>query len=134
MKNAFVYDWRLWTPPDLREAFEAAGFEDVHFLWEATDLEVHKPVSTSVHCWKHALPINPISEDSMFDESKAIGACGGLVHRTTHRGCGAERILDGGQDNEVHSQVPCLSRQRGGCMKSTIAAISIHLASRCMSC
>lgn len=39
MKNAFVYDWRLWTPPDLREAFEAAGFQDVHFLWEATDLK-----------------------------------------------------------------------------------------------
>jgi SAM-dependent methyltransferase len=39
MRNAFVYDWRLWTPPDLREAFEAAGFQDIHFLWEATDLE-----------------------------------------------------------------------------------------------
>ncbi len=39
MRNAFIYDWRLWTPPDLREAFEAAGFEDVHFLWEGTELD-----------------------------------------------------------------------------------------------
>jgi len=45
-------------------------------FWEATDLPVHKPLSTSVHCWKHALPINPIGEDSLFDEAKALGACG----------------------------------------------------------
>ena len=45
-------------------------------FWEATDLPVHKPLATSVHCWKHALPINPINEDSLFDEAKALGACG----------------------------------------------------------
>lgn len=45
-------------------------------FWEATDLPVHKPLSASVHCWKHALPINPIGEDSLFDESRALGACG----------------------------------------------------------
>ena len=45
-------------------------------FWEATDLEARQPVSSSVHCWKHALPINPISEDSLFDEPGAIGACG----------------------------------------------------------
>ena len=45
-------------------------------FWEATDIPVHKPVSTSVHCWKPAIPINPINEDSLFDESMAIGACG----------------------------------------------------------
>ena len=39
-------------------------------FWEATDLAVHKPASASVHCWKHALPINPISEDSLFDERR----------------------------------------------------------------
>ncbi|MCK5944344.1 MAG: class I SAM-dependent methyltransferase [Planctomycetes bacterium] len=39
MKNAFVYDWRLWTLAELRELFEEAGFEDVHVLWEATDLD-----------------------------------------------------------------------------------------------
>lgn len=45
-------------------------------FWEATDLEPEKPASASVHCWKHAVPINPISEDSLFVESQAIGACG----------------------------------------------------------
>ena len=37
MRNAFVYDWRLWTLAELRELFEEAGFEDVHVLWEGTD-------------------------------------------------------------------------------------------------
>jgi SAM-dependent methyltransferase len=37
LRNAFVYDWRLWTIPELREAMEAAGFSDIHVLWEATD-------------------------------------------------------------------------------------------------
>ncbi|HXV59123.1 MAG TPA: class I SAM-dependent methyltransferase [Vicinamibacteria bacterium] len=36
-KNAFVYDWRLWTLPELRELMAVAGFEDVHVLWEGTD-------------------------------------------------------------------------------------------------
>jgi predicted NAD/FAD-dependent oxidoreductase len=45
-------------------------------FWEATDLSAHKPVSAAVHCWKHALPINPINQDSLFEESQAIGACG----------------------------------------------------------
>jgi predicted NAD/FAD-dependent oxidoreductase len=45
-------------------------------FWEATDLAERKPDSASVHCWKHALPINPISEDSLFVEAEAIGACG----------------------------------------------------------
>lgn len=37
MKNAFVYDWRLWTLAELRELFTEAGFTDVHVLWEGTD-------------------------------------------------------------------------------------------------
>jgi SAM-dependent methyltransferase len=37
LRDAFVYDWRLWTLPELRELFEEAGFEDVHVLWEGTD-------------------------------------------------------------------------------------------------
>ncbi len=45
-------------------------------FWEATDLDEQKPRSASVHCWKHALPINPIGEDSLFVEDEAIGACG----------------------------------------------------------
>jgi hypothetical protein len=39
MRNAFVYDWRLWTIPELRELFEETGFRDVHVLWECTHLK-----------------------------------------------------------------------------------------------
>ena len=45
-------------------------------FWEATDLEARKPATATVHCWKHAKPINPISEDCLFVEELAIGACG----------------------------------------------------------
>lgn len=37
LQDAFVYDWRLWMLPELREAFAEAGFEDVHVLWECSD-------------------------------------------------------------------------------------------------
>jgi len=37
MRNAFVYDWRLWTLPEMRELMEEAGFTDIHVLWEGTD-------------------------------------------------------------------------------------------------
>jgi SAM-dependent methyltransferase len=37
LRDAFVYDWRLWTLAELRELFEEAGFDDVHVLWEGTD-------------------------------------------------------------------------------------------------
>jgi SAM-dependent methyltransferase len=36
-RNAFVYDWRLWTLPEIRELYEDAGFRNVHVLWEGTD-------------------------------------------------------------------------------------------------
>ena len=36
MKNAFVYDWRLWNMPELRELMAEAGFTDTHILWEGT--------------------------------------------------------------------------------------------------
>ena len=39
MRNAFVYDWRLWTIPELRDLFGEAGFRDVHVLWECTNLK-----------------------------------------------------------------------------------------------
>jgi SAM-dependent methyltransferase len=41
-KNAFVYDWRLWTLPELRELMSGAGFQDVHVLWEGTDRKTGK--------------------------------------------------------------------------------------------
>jgi hypothetical protein len=37
MKNAFTYDWRLWTLPEMRELMDEAGFKDIHVLWEGTD-------------------------------------------------------------------------------------------------
>lgn len=37
LKNAFTYRWRLWPIPDLREAMEAAGLENVVVLWEGTN-------------------------------------------------------------------------------------------------
>ncbi len=37
LRDAFVYDWRLWTLAELRELFAEAGFRDVEVLWEATD-------------------------------------------------------------------------------------------------
>lgn len=36
LKNAFVYDWRMWTAPELRELITEAGFKKYHFLWEGT--------------------------------------------------------------------------------------------------
>jgi len=37
IKNAFVYDWRLWSLPELQELMREAGFDDVHVLWEGSD-------------------------------------------------------------------------------------------------
>ena len=73
--------WVLHASPEWSQRY-AASFRGrvMHALldafWEAIDIEASKPASASVHCWKHAVPINPISEDSLFVEDKAIGACG----------------------------------------------------------
>ncbi|MCB1327472.1 MAG: class I SAM-dependent methyltransferase [Spirochaetales bacterium] len=37
MRNAFRYYWRLWSPRDLSEILEEAGFQNVEFYWEGTD-------------------------------------------------------------------------------------------------
>ena len=37
--NAFTYDWRLWTAPELRDLLLEAGFSKVHFYWEKTNAE-----------------------------------------------------------------------------------------------
>lgn len=74
-------NWVLHASPEWSLKY-AASFRGrvMHALleafWMATDLAEQKPASSSVHCWKHALPINPINEDSLFVESEAIGACG----------------------------------------------------------
>jgi hypothetical protein len=45
-------------------------------FFEACDIEQVKPVSSNVHCWKHATPINTLDQDCLFDERYAMGACG----------------------------------------------------------
>ncbi|MFT5657714.1 MAG: renalase [Gammaproteobacteria bacterium] len=73
--------WVLHASPEWSQQY-AASFRGrvMHALldafWEATDLTDVKSVASSVHCWKHASPINPINQDSLFVESQAIGACG----------------------------------------------------------
>ncbi len=37
MKNAFSYDWRMWTLPELRDLLDEAGFAQVDIYWEGAD-------------------------------------------------------------------------------------------------
>jgi cyclopropane fatty-acyl-phospholipid synthase-like methyltransferase len=37
MKQAFSYEWRLWSLPELRELLDEAGFSKVTVYWEETD-------------------------------------------------------------------------------------------------
>jgi len=37
LKNAFTYDWRLWTLPEIREVMQEAGFSRSTVYWEGTD-------------------------------------------------------------------------------------------------
>lgn len=39
LRDAFVYDWRLWTLPETTKALQEAGFSDVKFYWEQRDTE-----------------------------------------------------------------------------------------------
>ncbi len=73
--------WVLHASPEWSQQYIASFRGRVmHALldafWEAVDIEAQKPVSTSVHCWKHAAPINPINEDSLFVAEDGVGACG----------------------------------------------------------
>ena len=37
VREAFIYNWRLWSVQELRELLLEAGFSAVHALWEKTD-------------------------------------------------------------------------------------------------
>lgn len=37
LNNAFTYDWRLWTLPELRDIMIDAGFREVVVFWQGTD-------------------------------------------------------------------------------------------------
>lgn len=39
MMRAFTYDWRLWTPAELRETLHEAGFRHTRVYWEGTTSE-----------------------------------------------------------------------------------------------
>ena len=39
MKNAFTYEWRLWTLPELQELLVEAGFKNITVYWQGTDEE-----------------------------------------------------------------------------------------------
>jgi hypothetical protein len=34
MRNAFTYDWRMWSIPELRDALKEAGFQETCVYWE----------------------------------------------------------------------------------------------------
>ena len=46
LRNAFRYDWRLWTIPEVRELMTEAEFRDIHVLWEGTDPKTRKGTQT----------------------------------------------------------------------------------------
>jgi hypothetical protein len=37
LKDAFTYDWRLWTIPEVTEMLAEAGFSESHVYWETVD-------------------------------------------------------------------------------------------------
>jgi SAM-dependent methyltransferase len=37
IKNAFTYEWRMWTLPEIRELLLEAGFSSARVYWEGTD-------------------------------------------------------------------------------------------------
>jgi hypothetical protein len=37
LKDAFVYEWRFWTIPEVREMLAEAGFRESHVYWEISD-------------------------------------------------------------------------------------------------
>ena len=41
IKDAFTYDWRLWTIPELRNALKLAGFRDTAVYWEVEEADEH---------------------------------------------------------------------------------------------
>jgi len=43
IRNAFFYDWRMWTLPELNDALREAGFRDVVFYVEGWDDKRGKP-------------------------------------------------------------------------------------------
>lgn len=61
IEDAFFYDWRLWTAPELRDLLYDAGFSKVHLMWERTDdgegtgkfFEPRKEVENEASWWTY---------------------------------------------------------------------------------
>ncbi|HTL11244.1 MAG TPA: class I SAM-dependent methyltransferase [Bdellovibrionota bacterium] len=57
VRDAFTYDWRVWTLPEAREALRDAGFEQTHVFWEkrlrGRDTGIWEAVETAPadECW-----------------------------------------------------------------------------------
>jgi hypothetical protein len=73
--------WLMYCSPEWSLEY-AASFRGrvmhamIDAFFEAVDVKPLKPSASGVYCWKHALPINPIDSDSLFDEAARLGACG----------------------------------------------------------
>jgi len=67
MRNAFIYDWRLWSIAEIREIAEEAGFAKSTVYWEGTDSEtdegngVFRPTTAGEVCpgWVAYLVFEP---------------------------------------------------------------------------
>jgi len=42
IREAFTYDWRLWTIPEIRECLLEAGFRDTQVWWDPTDEDEYR--------------------------------------------------------------------------------------------
>ena len=73
--------WMIQASPEWSLQY-AASFRGrvMHALldafFEACDIPPVKPLNSNVHLWKHALPINTLGQDCLFDEDAVLGACG----------------------------------------------------------
>ena len=45
VRDAFTYDWRMWSLPELDDLLREAGFADVHVYVQGWDDERHQPLS-----------------------------------------------------------------------------------------
>jgi len=47
LRNAFTYDWRVWSIPELRDALAEAGFSGVEVWWEDYEDEAPSPATSA---------------------------------------------------------------------------------------
>lgn len=53
LRNAFVYDWRLWSPAELKDALEESGFKDVLFFNKRAERENRGPPNQIEHFFQY---------------------------------------------------------------------------------